>query len=680
MKSLIRACACGFLVSLLLPLHSNAENGAIGYARPATGIVVDGDLSDWPDNAIKHPIQTGLFDDGSGWRDPATFLAAYDPLGRYLYLAIDTEDESTVDLPEGGPTDEDTVVVYIDVEHSMRGSGPWMFRGELDRVTNMSEAQSWDPQTARASETHVQLAVGQAEGRRIQEWRVLLDQPVRPGMSIGLDVLLVDIDDQALGNPPAVIGWGKYGSKEDRASRLGDLILLGSDDQMGRLSGDLAWADGVDGPDLGGYRVRIRDLNDPELWLLVETDDQASFSVELPIGHYCITPFLMLTGPAAEFRIRDDVEICADVHAGIETRADTLVQTLSAVPDHHIQESGILFDFDADAAQRLDAFMADYMHHYTIPGASVAIIKDGEIVYRQDYGVTNWLTQAPVNAESLFDMGSITKAVFAFAVHRLIDHGVLELDRPLHEYMPFEDIAHDERSKLFTARHVLSHQTGLPNWRWQNEDRKLDIAFTPGQGYRYSGEGYDYLGRVIEHLTGEDLETVLMREAVEPLGMSSAVRFSKRGDWHDRFVIGHSERRAFISPTPDKAHAAYSMMASAEDVAQMLQTWVQRGGGLSEHGYETMFEAQVETGDVAGGTNWIAYHGAGPRIFETPFGRTLGHGGLNWGQISLIELYEDHDAGFVITTNGDDGMHVRDALRRFLVAGKAHSVGPETED
>ena len=80
------------------------------------------------------------------------------------------------------------------------------------------------------------------------------------------------------------------------------------------------------------------------------------------------------------------------------------------------------------------------------------------------------------------------------------------------------------------------------------------------------------------------------------------------------------------------------------------------------------------------GTDWIAYHGAGPRIFETPFGRTVGHGGLNWGQVSLIEMYEDSNAGFVITTNGDDGMHVRDALRRFLVAGKEHSVSVEIED
>ena len=129
METLLRACLTVILLSLLPTDPTHAENGAIGYARPASGIVVDGDLSDWPDTATAHTIQTGLFDDGSGWRDQATFLAAYDPSGEYLYMAIDIEDESTIDLKDGGPTEEDTVVVYVDADHSMRGSGPWMFRG-----------------------------------------------------------------------------------------------------------------------------------------------------------------------------------------------------------------------------------------------------------------------------------------------------------------------------------------------------------------------------------------------------------------------------------------------------------------------------------------------------------------------------------------------------------------------
>ena len=167
MIMIFRACALGSLL-WFAPVHeTHAENGALGYARPASGIIVDGDLSDWPLNARRHAIETGVFDDGSSWRDAAVFRAAYDPSGTSLYLAIETEDESLGDLPEGGPTDEDTAVIYIDADHNMRGSGPWMFRGEPGRVSNMSEPLSWDPQTDRASDDMVELAVQQSEGRRV---------------------------------------------------------------------------------------------------------------------------------------------------------------------------------------------------------------------------------------------------------------------------------------------------------------------------------------------------------------------------------------------------------------------------------------------------------------------------------------------------------------------------------
>ncbi|MEM9837692.1 MAG: serine hydrolase [Pseudomonadota bacterium] len=671
---------CGLMVGASALGAAYAENGAIGYAPPASGIVLDGDLSDWPDNAVRHPIETGVFDDGSGWRDEAFFRAAYDPSGEYLYLAVEVADESSVSLPGSNLAAEDAVAIFVDADHSWQGSASWAFLGEMDAVLNMSDEKSWDPQTGRATDESAELKVGEADGQRIYEWRIKLDQPVRAGMSIGFDVIVIDADEESLGHPPGFIGWGRFSSKTDRAGRLGDLVLLGKRDRVGTLTGDLAWGEGVDGPDLGGYRVRIRNRRNPDLWVTAAADEKGTYTVDLPVGSYCVTPAFYLYSFEKEYRIDNDVQACARVRRNRETTAPTLVKTVSPAPDHHIKESGVLFSFDRSDQRRLDAFMKDHMDHFTIPGAGVAIIRDGEIVYRQEYGVANWLTGAPVRPEHLFDVGSITKPVFAFAVMRLVEQGVLDLDRPLYEYMPFEDIAGDERSKLFTARYVLSHQTGLPNWRWQNDNGQLDLQFTPGEGYRYSGEGYDYLGRVVEKLTGEKLEDVLMREAVGTLGMSPSVRFSERDNWHDVFVNGHEDLRAHLSETPDEAHAAYSMMASASDLAQVLITWMNRGGGLSDEGYATMFEAQVETGETARGTAWKRSHGVGPQIIETPYGRAIGHGGLNWSQVSLMEFYEDQNAGFVIVTNGDDGLKVREALRRFLVAGTDHSVDPESEE
>ena len=669
--------SCSLAASLAVPCLAHAENGAIAYARPASDIVIDGDLSDWPQTAERYAIAETL--GSETWRDPAYFRVAYAPTGDALYIALVVEDASAVSGEPGAANwlAQDSHLVYVDAHHSPRGSVGWLFAATDAGHTNLSNPLSWDPAAARASDDSAEMAVARQGGQLIYEWRIALDRPVRAGMSLGLDHLLVDIDAGEDASARALSTWGPFGAKSQRASRMGDLILLSDDDQLGTLSGAMSWADGVPGGDMAGLRVRVISAVDPELWVVVAADDNGRYSVDLPPGEYCAKPTFLLYGPVAEFRIAEGVQACADVVAGDETTAPDLIWRTRPRPEALIGESGLLFEFDDETAEQLDAFMAAYMDHFTIPGAGVAIIREGEVVYRQEYGVSNWLTQEPVRSDDLFDVGSITKPVFGFAVMRLVEQGVLELDRPLHEYLPFEDIAHDERAQMFTARHVLSHQTGLPNWRWQNDDGELDIAFTPGQGYRYSGEGYDYLGRVIEHLTGEELETVLMREAVGPLGMDPSVRFSKRDDWHDRFVFGHSELRAFASQAPDEAHAAYSLHASASDLAQVLLTWMRRGGGLSEAGYDAMFEPQVDTEYTAPDTDWRNFHALGPRVLETPYGRAIGHGGLNWGQIAVMEFYEDHDAGFVLTTNGDDGMHVRNALRRFLVAGQEYSVVEE---
>lgn len=667
----LRAGVCALVMGVSLPTLAWAENGAIAYARPASGITIDGDLSDWPANAERFTVNLHLA--GADWDDASAFQVAWDPTGEALYVALTWDDESTV-LGEEGPDDwlgQDTHIVYVDATHHPRGTSSWTLAASLEGAESVTDPDTWDPQAARARDEAITVAHGEHNGVRIVEWRVELDQPVRAGMTIGLDHLLVDNDED---QPPSYATWGPYGAKAGRAGRLGDLVLLGEDDALGTLTGLLAWPRGVEGPGYDGLRARITKADDPRLWLNAVSDETGRYSVELPPGRYCAEPAFRVLGSQAEFRIDDDARVCATVEAGGETEAPDLIWYLQTRPEHLIAESGVLFDFDASAARRLDQFMTAHLHHFTIPGASVVIIQDGEIAYRQDYGVSNWLTQQPLRPDDLYDAGSITKPIFAFAVHRLVEQGVLELDRPLHEYLPFEDIAHDERSLLFTARHVLSHQTGLPNWRWQTDSGELDIAFTPGEGYRYSGEGYDYLGRVIEHLTGEELEDVLMREAVAPLGMSEDVRFSQRGDWHDRFVFGHSELRALRSGAPDEAHAAYSMHASADDLAQVLLTWMNRGGGLSPEGYETMFEVQVDAEFTAANTNWPNLHAVGPRVLETPYGRALGHGGVNFGQITLMEYYEDHDDGFVVMTNGGNGWHVRDALRRFLVAGREHST------
>ena len=173
----------------------------------------------------------------------------------------------------------------------------------------------------------------------------------------------------------------------------------------------------------------------------------------------------------------------------------------------------------------MDEFIKSQMDSLGIPGMSIAVINDAKIVYYRVLGVSNIDTKEKVNDETLFDAGSMTKTPFAFLVMKMVEKGILNLDQPLYTYLPYPDIAYDERYKLITARMVLCHTSGFPNWRIMNKDQKLDIKFTPGTQYLYSGEGFEYLANVAAHLMNiqkNDLQDLFVKEVAAPLGMQFA--------------------------------------------------------------------------------------------------------------------------------------------------------------
>ena len=115
------------------------------------------------------------------------------------------------------------------------------------------------------------------------------------------------------------------------------------------------------------------------------------------------------------------------------------------------------------------------MDSLNIPGLSIAVINDGKVVYHQTFGFANLEKKLPVTKKTIFEGASLSKSVFAFFTMKYVEEGRLDLDKPLYEYLPNADIAYDERYKKITARMVLSHRSGLPNWRENEEDKKLKI-------------------------------------------------------------------------------------------------------------------------------------------------------------------------------------------------------------
>src|SRR5277367_6042547 len=213
----------------------------------------------------------------------------------------------------------------------------------------------------------------------------------------------------------------------------------------------------------------------------------------------------------------------------------------------------------------------------TVPGMSIALIRDGKTYWAQGFGVKDVKTKQPVTEETTFEAASLSKTVFAYGVLKLVDAGKLDLDAPLTKYLPQRYIEGDDRLDKITARIVLSHRTGFRNWRGDGSN-PLKIYFTPGEKFSYSGEGFVYLQKVVEQITGKKLNDYMNEAVFIPLGMTSS-SYVWRSDYDARTATGHNEdAQPGDKYKPTEANAASSLHTTAADYARFVEAILNRKG------------------------------------------------------------------------------------------------------
>lgn len=135
---------------------------------------------------------------------------------------------------------------------------------------------------------------------------------------------------------------------------------------------------------------------------------------------------------------------------------------------------------DRTTVAALQKRLPELLNEATIPGLSLALIRGGKTYWTHAFGVRDRNTGLPVTEDTIFEAASLSKPVFVYGVWKLVDQAKLDLDAPLSRYMPQLYVEGDTRIGKITARIVLSHRTGLPNWRGA---QRLKIYFTPGQRF-----------------------------------------------------------------------------------------------------------------------------------------------------------------------------------------------------
>lgn len=339
----------------------------------------------------------------------------------------------------------------------------------------------------------------------------------------------------------------------------------------------------------------------------------------------------------------------------------------------------------------------------SVPGMALGVMDDGR-VWTRGFGRAIEDPVQPATAETVFEGASLGKPLFAYVVLRLVDAQLIDLDRPLYQYLPIPE-ANSPRMRRVTSRHVLSHTTGLPNWR--RKPGLLEPASEPGTVFSYSGEAYFYLQRVVEVVTGKPFARLMREQVLDPFQMhhSSYVwlpefepLMAEGYDSEERPVEVHAAigRRTLVIarewgkplsewryqdasrvvrlvnpkwpvlPLYIVPNAAASLLTSVVDYAKFLTRLVAKPQAhaldLSEATRAAMLTPEVRL-------NSALFWGLGWGIQRDEYGEVLWHWGANNSFRNFVIADPANGRAVVVFTNSENGPRI---YERVIVAVTGH--------
>lgn len=327
---------------------------------------------------------------------------------------------------------------------------------------------------------------------------------------------------------------------------------------------------------------------------------------------------------------------------------------------------------------KLDEQIPLWMETAVVPGLSIALIRDNQLVWVKGFGVVDGRTGEAVTTNTIFEAASLSKPVYAYAALKLCASGVLELDRPLINYLPekqqsaailFDNIVNEPRLRQITTRRVLSHTPGFPNWPPKGENLRIHLA--PGQRFSYSGSGFTFLQHVVAQITNRDPLTFITESVLEPLAMTrSAFVWTEREatKWqvaqpHDATGVGGDKG---LWP---QMLAAASLHCTSTDFARfmlaILAPATANDAALDRDLLQSMLTPQIQLNDDA------PWHDDWPRpqidlepdlFWGLGWGLERGNGRStfwHWGDNDNFKAFAigfpNEGAGMVLMSNGRNG-------------------------
>src|SRR5262245_27014507 len=217
---------------------------------------------------------------------------------------------------------------------------------------------------------------------------------------------------------------------------------------------------------------------------------------------------------------------------GALARAETGTSGTNASEPHGVGRNPV----PSDLSRNLPV----WMQTARVPGLVVASLRDGRVDGVFGFGRRHADAQDPVTSETVFEAASLSKVVTAYSALQLVQQNKLQLDEPLATYAASPCDAGEALAARVTLRHAPTHSPGFRNWRFR-KDEKLTVDFEPGSKFSYSGEGFIWVERAIEAVTGQPFALHAQKSIFEPLGLVVS-SFVWRPEFEQSAARGHDEK------------------------------------------------------------------------------------------------------------------------------------------
>ncbi len=317
---------------------------------------------------------------------------------------------------------------------------------------------------------------------------------------------------------------------------------------------------------------------------------------------------------------------------------------------------------------------------FDVPGAAIGVVVDGEVILAKGYGLRNKSDGLPVTEDTVFAIGSCTKAFTTFVLGTLVDEGLIEWDTPVVEYIPEFKLWDEHATEHITVRDLVTHRSGLPrhDFAWYNSSASRKELFSrlryfePASDLRervyYNNLMYMAAGYLIERITGESWEDSVKSRVFTPLKMQRSTTAAHSAQKQTNFSFPHSPRDGKAQEIPFRdiiaAGPAGSIYSTVQDMAQWVRLHLSDGSLdrksiVQSPTLREMHTSQAIFSDISAypteKEQFFTNYGLGWVISAYRGYYKVWHNGEIDGFYSLVSLLPQEKIGVVVLTNSLGG-------------------------